>query len=95
MRGIPTPAAGGTATISRGPHGAAAAQPVAAQAAPMLQVVCPAGVAAGQAVQVQGPAGLMMVTVPAGVAPGQAFAVAMPAAPVVTATAVAVELNQV
>lgn len=61
----------------------------------MLQVVCPAGVAAGQAVQVQGPAGLMMVTVPAGVAPGQAFAVAMPAAPVVTATAVAVELNQV
>ena len=45
----------------------------------IMQVQCPAGVIAGQQIQVQGPAGVLVVQIPAGVVPGQAFTVQVPA----------------
>ena len=54
--------------------------PPAPQSSPwtMLQVICPAGVAAGGQLGVNTPAGMVVVTVPAGIGPGMAFHIQMP-----------------
>jgi len=58
------------------------AQPLAAQplaAGQAMQVVVPAGVVAGQTLEVQGPGGQRLhAVVPPGLSPGQAFTVHMP-----------------
>jgi len=58
------------------PPGYAASSSAPAQA--LLQVTCPAGVRAGEEIQVSAPAGLMRVVVPQGVAPGQTFLMRCP-----------------
>jgi hypothetical protein len=63
----------------------------AAPASQMMQITCPAGSRAGDALTVATPAGQhMQVVVPQGVSAGQAFSVVLPAMPVVTANAVPV-----
>ena len=56
-----------------------AAQPYAPAGGQTMQVVVPAGVVAGQTLEVQGPGGQRLhAVVPPGLSPGQAFTVHMP-----------------